>query len=206
MLHQPALPARQVCKLIRNDNKKYMSKIGKIPVIISNGVTVIQQDKKISVSGSKGALSYMLPEGLALAVGDGKATVSQIKENDEKTKALFGLARSLIANMVKGVSVGFEKKLELSGVGYRAQVTGGDLTLSVGFSHPVKINAEENITFSVADNIITVAGIDKAIVGNIAAHIRAIRPPEPYKGKGIKYVGEKVRRKAGKAAKAVGGK
>ncbi|HSW97226.1 MAG TPA: 50S ribosomal protein L6, partial [Candidatus Saccharimonadales bacterium] len=121
-------------------------------------------------------------------------------------KAIFGLTRSLLSNMVTGVSTGFEKKLELSGVGYRVAMAGADISLSVGFSHPVKIKAEPGITFTIKDNGIIVSGIDKALVGNTAAVIRAIRPPEPYKGKGIKYAGEKIRRKAGKAAKAVGGK
>jgi large subunit ribosomal protein L6 len=108
--------------------------------------------------------------------------------------------------MVQGVSTGFEKKLEMTGVGYRAQAAGADLTISVGFSHPVKMKAPQGVTFSVAENVITVAGHDKMIIGDVAAKIRAIRPPEPYKGKGIKYVGERIRRKVGKAAKAVGGK
>ena len=107
--------------------------------------------------------------------------------------------------MITGVSLGFEKKLELSGVGYRAQVSGEDLMLSLGFSHPVKVSPDEGIKFQITDNFIIVSGIDKALVGNTAAKIRAIRPPEPYKGKGIKYKGEVIRRKAGKAAKAVGG-
>jgi len=183
-----------------------MSKIGKIPVVISNGVTVTLQGNTVLVTGPKGSLSYVLPKGILVAIKESKVQVSQEEETKEQTKALYGLVRALIANMVKGVSEGFEKKLELSGVGYRAQLSGNDLTLSLGFSHPVKIKAVEGIKFSVVENVITIGGIDKSLVGNLAAHIRAIRPPEPYKGKGIKYQGERIRRKAGKAAKAVGGK
>ena len=111
----------------------------------------------------------------------------------------------MLANLVKGVTQGFEKKLELTGVGYRAQASGNTLTLSLGFSHPVVVKADEGINFTVVENIITIAGMNKVIIGDTAAKIRSLRPPEPYKGKGIKYVGERIRRKAGKAAKAVGG-
>ena len=124
---------------------------------------------------------------------------------DKITNALFGLTRAYLANLVTGVTQGFEKKLELSGVGYRAQAAGNTLTLSLGFSHPVVITADQGIQFKVEDNVITISGIDKTIIGDIAARVRKLRPPEPYKGKGIKYIGERIRRKAGKAAKAVGG-
>lgn len=183
-----------------------MSKIGKMPVDIKENVNVSFEDKKIIVTGPKGNLSFDVPEGINVKVEEGKIIVSQKDERNEESKPLFGLTRALIANMVKGVSEGFEKKLELSGVGYRAQVNGNDLSLSVGFSHQVKIKAPEGIKFAVAENVITVAGIDKTLVGDVAAKIRSVRPPEPYKGKGIKYAGEKIRRKVGKAAKAVGAK
>lgn len=183
-----------------------MSKIGKLPVIVKEGVTVALDNNVLTVSGPKGNVKYTLPKGLQVTVADGKITVTQAEQMKEQTKALYGLTRSLIANMVQGVSTGFEKRLELAGVGYRAQMTGVDVTLSVGFSQPVKVQAKPGITFAVKDNGIVVSGIDKALVGNVAAEIRAIRPPEPYKGKGIKYTGERIRRKAGKAAKAVGGK
>ncbi len=183
-----------------------MSKIGKMPVVIKEGITVTLTDGEVFVQGPKGTLSYSIPRGIVVVVKDGKVIVSQKEEGKELTKALFGLTRALIANMVKGVSEGFQKKLELVGVGYRAQVLGSDLSISVGFSHPVKMKAPDGIQFAVLENAIIVSGIDKTIVGNIAAKIRAIRPPEPYKGKGIKYSGEKIRRKAGKAAKAVGAK
>lgn len=183
-----------------------MSKIGKIPITIKEGVKVsIEENGKILISGPKGTLSGNIPQDILVRVEDEKIVVSQKKES-ETTKAIFGLTRSLINNMVKGVSIGFQKKLELSGVGYRAQVVGGNLSLSVGFSHPVLIAAPQNIQFSLLDNTIIISGIDKMLVGNVAASVRAVRVPEPYKGKGIKYEGERIRRKAGKAAKAVGAK
>ncbi len=180
-----------------------MSKIAKIPVVIKEGVTVSINDRLVNVSGSKGNLSFSIPEGIKVQVSDGKVVVSQETKNDPETRSVFGLTRSNISNMIKGVSEGFEKKLELSGVGYRAQAAGNTLTLFVGFSHPIVLK-DDNVTFSVEENVITVTGIDKIKVGDIAAKVRSIRPPEPYKGKGIKYVGEKIRRKAGKAAKAIG--
>ena len=183
-----------------------MSKIGKLPVVIPAGVTVSVSGNTMSVAGSKGNLTFDLPKGITLDIQEGKVQVKQDEATRELTKNMFGLTRAQLANMVKGVSTGVEKKLELSGVGYRAQASGSDLTLSVGFSHPVKIQGGQGITFTVADNIITVSGIDKALVGLIASRVRAVRPPEPYKGKGIKYVGEYIRKKAGKAAKAVGAK
>lgn len=182
-----------------------MSKIGKKPVQLEEGVMVTVVDRLVTVVGPKGELKYTIPKGINVIVKEGKVVVSQ-KDNISETRALFGLTRALIANMVKGVLKGFEKRLEMTGVGYRAQLSGRDLILSVGYSHPVKVSAVEGIVFSVADNGIVVSGIDSVLVGDMSARIRAIRPPEPYKGKGIKYKGEKIRRKAGKAAKAVGAK
>ena len=182
-----------------------MSKIGRKPIAVKEGITVTIENQKVTVQGQKGTQSYTMPSVITAVNEGGQVTVSQ-KNPQENARALFGLTRATIANMVKGVSDGFEKKLELSGVGYRAQVTGKDLSLSVGFSQTVVIKAPEGIQFSVAENVITIGGIDSTLVGDIAAKIRAIRPPEPYKGKGIKYMGEKIRRKAGKAAKAVGTK
>lgn len=180
-----------------------MSKIAKIPVEIVSGATVTIVDREVKVNGPKGNLSFVIPAGVDARIEDNKILVTQTKENDN-AKALSGLTRAIIANMVKGTTDGFEKKLELTGVGYRAQASGSTLTLSVGYSHPVIIKADQSITFSVAENVITVSGIDKALVGDIASQVRAVRPPEPYKGKGIKYQGEYIRRKVGKAAKAVG--
>ena len=188
-----------------------MSKIGKMPIEIKEGIIVNLEGNVVIVSGPKGNFSYKLPVGIKVEKADNKLTFSQeVKNADErkskKLGALFGLSRAIVANYIIGVSDGFEKKLELSGVGYRAQVTGSDLVLSLGFSHPVKISAVPGITFKVSESVISIIGSDKSLVGDIAAKIRAIRPPEPYKGKGISYKGEKIRRKAGKAAKAVGGK
>lgn len=180
-----------------------MSKIAKIPVIIKEGVTVSFEGQNVKVVGPKGELNFTIPHGIKADISEGKVVVSQNKKNDEETKALFGLARANIANMIKGVSEGFEKKLELSGVGYRAQADGSTITLHVGFSHPVVVK-DDNVKFAVAENVITISGINKTLVGDIASKIREIRPPEPYKGKGIKYQNERIRRKAGKAAKALG--
>lgn len=182
-----------------------MSKIGKKPVIIKEGVTVTIDNGKVTVNGPKGSDFFVVPQGVEASLSDGKIIVSA-KTDERDTKALFGLTRAILANMVKGVTLGFEKKLELSGVGYRANLSGSDLLISVGFSHPIKIQAIDGIQFSVVENTIVVSGIDKRLVGDVASKIRAIRKPEPYKGKGIKYMGERIRRKAGKAAKAVGAK
>ncbi|MDP3726764.1 MAG: 50S ribosomal protein L6 [bacterium] len=183
-----------------------MSKIGRVPIIVKEGVSINIQNQQIQISGPKGSLSFAVPQGVEVKEEDGKITVSKKAIENQEINASFGLTRALIANMVKGVTEGFEKRLELSGVGYRAVLSGSDLLLSVGFSHPVKVIAPQGVKFSVSENVISVSGIDKGQVGDTAAKIRAIRPPEPYKGKGIRYVGEKVRRKAGKAAKAVGTK
>lgn len=180
-----------------------MSKIAKIPVEIVSGATVNLVDREMKVSGPKGNMSFVIPAGVDVKIEENKIIVTQAKETVE-AKALSGLTRATIANMVKGTTDGFEKKLELTGVGYRAQASGNSVTLSVGYSHPVIIKADQSITFTVAENVITVSGADKALVGDVAAKVRAVRPPEPYKGKGIKYQGEYIRRKVGKAAKAVG--
>lgn len=183
-----------------------MSKIAKIPVVVPSGVTITQENNAITVNGPKGTLAFVIPGGVVVTQTEDKLMIGRIADDGENISAFLGLTRALVANMVKGVSTGFEKKLELSGVGYRAQASGSDLQISVGFSHPVKIKSAGDVTFKVEENVISVMGIDKSKVGDIAAKIRAIRPPEPYKGKGISYVGERIRRKAGKAAKAVGGK
>lgn len=181
-----------------------MSKIAKKPVLLKEGVNVNIEGSLVKVSGPKGELSFTVPSGIKVEVKNGQIIVSQVIPNEVLTNALFGLTRAILNNLVKGVTEGFEKKLELSGVGFRAQASGNQLTLSVGFSHPVVIKADGGINFGVEENIITVSGMDKAMVGDTAAKVRAVRPPEPYKGKGIKYVGERIRRKAGKAAKALG--
>jgi large subunit ribosomal protein L6 len=183
-----------------------MSKIGKLPIPVKETMNIAIAGQQVTVTGPKGDFSYVVPSPIQVTFADGSMVVSQKNPNDQTARALFGLTRATLANLVIGADEGFSKKLELTGVGYRAQVQGTDLVLSLGFSHPVKFTPEPGITFSVAENVITVTGSDKMLVGNTAANIRAVRPPEPYKGKGIKYVGEYIRRKAGKAAKAVGGK
>lgn len=182
-----------------------MSKIAKKPIQIKEGVIVNLDGDQISVSSSKGERKYKIPKGIKVSLEEKNIFVSVKNDKSRTLKALCGLTWANIKNMVNGAAAGFQKKLELVGVGYRAQASGNSITLSVGFSHPVVIKAPEEILFTVEDNVITVAGIDKVIVGDMAAKIRAVRPPEPYKGKGIKYQGEKIRRKAGKAAKAIGG-
>lgn len=180
-----------------------MSKIGKIPIEIKEGVSVNIENSEIKVSGPKGNLFYNLPRGIDFKIEDNKII---LLSKNPKLSSLYGLTRAQIANMIKGVSEGFEKKLELTGVGYRAQLSGEDLLLSVGFSHSVKIKVPEGIKFNIVENKIIVSGLNKTLVGDTAAKIRAVRPPEPYKDKGISYVGERIRRKTGKVAKAVGAK
>lgn len=177
------------------------SNIGKLPITLEAGVTVIKDGRNLTVNGTKGMLSWMIPVGIDVEIAEDKVVVKKAHESKSLEK-FYGLTRALLSNMVVGVSKGFDKKLELSGVGYRARVDGRDLVLNLGFSHPVKISAPENVTFAVEENVITVSGIDKQVVGDIASKIRKVRPPDPYKAKGIKYQGEKIRRKAGKAAKA----
>lgn len=183
-----------------------MSKIGKMPIEIKEGTTVTVAGQEVSVNGVKGSMSYTLPKGIKAEVIENKVILTPERTNDRELSAYYGLARAQLANVVKGVNTGFEKKLELVGVGYRAQMQGNDLVLSLGYSHPVRFSPKNGITISVAENVVTVTGTDKMLVGETAAKIRSAKVPEPYKGKGIKYAGEQIRRKAGKAAKAVGGK
>jgi large subunit ribosomal protein L6 len=180
-----------------------MSRIGKLPVKIPEGVSVEVNGQVARVQGPKGVVEKEFPKGVQITVNGGKITVS-IREGDESYKSLQGTTRSILQNMVRGVKDGWSKVIELVGTGYRAEVSGDTLTILIGFSHPVKFKAPEGISFSVQKTEITIEGADKEIVGQTAASIRAVRPPEPYKGKGIKYKDEYVRRKAGKAAKAVG--
>lgn len=181
-----------------------MSKLAKKPVSILEGVTVAFDRDIVKVNGPKGNLSFRIPKGVDVKSVEGQLHVSLKDKTNEDLKPELGLTRAMVSNMVTGVSTGFEKRLELSGVGYRAQVTGQNIAISVGFSHPAIITADLGLNLTVKENIITVSGVDKDLVGNMAAKIRSIRPPEPYKGKGIKYIQEKIRRKAGKAAKALG--
>lgn len=180
-----------------------MSKIGKQPVQIPQGVNVIIAGCEVSVSGPKGELAFTTRPEVKVEVKEDKVTVTR-KNETKFAKSLHGLTRSVIANMIKGVIVGHEKTLELVGVGYRAAKDGNNLVLSVGYSHPVVIAEPPGIALETKENKIIVSGADKILVGETAARIRRVRPPEPYKGKGIKYAGEFIRRKAGKTVKAVG--
>ncbi len=179
-----------------------MSRIGNSPISIPSGVDVSVSGQTVTVKGPKGQLGQELPAGITATVDDGVVTVSR-PDDERQNRALHGLSRSLIANMVIGVTEGFVKSLEIQGVGYRAQAKGKNaIELALGFSHPVNITAPDGIEFDVPEPTrINVVGIDKQLVGQVAADIRDWRKPEPYKGKGIRYVGERVMRKAGKAAK-----
>lgn len=179
-----------------------MSRIGKAPIQLPKDVKVNIDGTTVSVTGSKGSLTQSFHPAMTIAVDNGVVTVQ--RPNDEReNRSLHGLTRSLLNNMVLGVSRGFSKRLQVEGVGYRAEMSGKKLVLNVGYSHPVEFDPPTDVTFDVADRgkTITVSGIDKQVVGEIAAQIRKMRPPEPYKGKGIRYEGEHVRRKAGKAGK-----
>ena len=179
-----------------------MSRIGRAPIPIPAGVEVSITDRRVTVTGDRGTLERVLPEPITARVDDGSILVE--RPDDERTsRSLHGLARSLLANMVTGVSGGFTKELEIVGVGYRATATSPQrIDLALGFSHPVSVDAPEGITFTVpVPTRIVVDGIDKQVVGQVAAEIRRLRKPEPYKGKGVRYAGERVLRKAGKAAK-----
>jgi large subunit ribosomal protein L6 len=177
-----------------------MSRIGRKPIEVPAGVTVSVEPGRVAVAGPLGALQQQVPARMAIDQADGTITVSRPTERGED-RALHGLTRTLIANMVEGVTKGFEKRLEIQGVGYRAALKGSDLELSVGYSHPVTIKPRTGISFEVPQPTqIVVKGTDKQQVGQTAAEIRKVRPPEPYKGKGIRYEGEYVRRKVGKRA------
>ena len=175
-----------------------MSRIGKKPVAVPKGVTLDLQGQVVAVKGPKGELRRTLHPEMRLALADGVLTVARPSE-DKRHKALHGLTRTLVQNMVDGVAKGFNKTLEIQGVGYKAEAKPYGVNLIVGFSHPVKYEAPKGIKISVENNTtVKIEGADKETVGQVAAELRAVRPPEPYKGKGIRYLGEQVRRKAGK--------
>ncbi|VEP16441.1 50S ribosomal subunit protein L6 [Hyella patelloides LEGE 07179] len=178
-----------------------MSRIGKQPVPIPDQVSVDIKGRHVTIKGPKGTLSRELPS--AIVVAQEGSTVKVSPENNSRiARQRHGLSRTLVANMVEGVSKGFEKRLQIQGVGYRAQAQGKKLTLNVGYSNPVEMQMPEGIQVAVEKNTeVVLNGIDKEVLGNVAARIRAVRPPEPYKGKGIRYLGEQVRRKAGKTGK-----
>jgi large subunit ribosomal protein L6 len=178
-----------------------MSRIGKQPITIPSGVEVAVDGSRVSVKGPRGALEQRFHPELRITLDDGRVRVERPSE-ERLHRSLHGLTRSLIANMVEGVTNGFEKRLEIIGVGYRAALKGRDLEISAGYSHPVPYKAPEGIEFEVpGPTRVVIRGIDKQLVGEVAAEIRKIRKPEPYKGKGIRYEGEEVKKKAGKAAK-----
>jgi large subunit ribosomal protein L6 len=178
----------------------FMSRIGRKPIAIPDGVTVDARHGEVSVKGPKGELSQHVSPDMTVQLDGGTLTVARPTDRGEH-RALHGLTRSLIANMVQGVTDGYEKRLEIQGVGYRARLQGRALELSLGYSHPVSVTAPEGIEFEVpTPTEVVVRGIDKQLVGEMAARIRRTRPPEPYKGKGVRYAGEQVRRKVGKRA------
>lgn len=181
-----------------------MSKIGKKSIKIPEGVKVEIQNQEIIITGSKGIVEIKIAGNVSLEKEDDSEIRVILRDKSRGAKSIHGTTRALIANAIKGVSEGWSKALEFVGTGYKAEVVGNTLVLNVGYSHPIKIDAPESISYKVEKSEITVEGVDKELVGQIAAKIRRVRPPEPYKGKGIKYKGEIVRRKPGKAARAAG--
>jgi large subunit ribosomal protein L6 len=177
-----------------------MSRIGKLPIAVPSGVTITVDHESITVAGPKGTLSQPLLEGVKVEQKDAEVIVTR-QSDEPKHRAKHGLMRTLIANMVHGVTKGFEKKLELSGVGFRVNLAGSDLKFNLGYSHEIVYSLPQGITASVDQNTVSVSGIDKQQVGQTAAEIRALRKPEPYKGKGITYAGERIIRKSGKSGK-----
>jgi len=181
-----------------------MSRIGKKPIPVPDGVTVERTPDGVRVKGPKGTLTERLPEQIRMEVSGGNVVLERPDES-KPNRALHGLARALIANMVKGVVQPFAKELEIQGIGYRAEASGRKLTLQLGYSHPIEMAVPEGISVSVDRNVIVrIEGIDRRQVGQFAADVRSLRPPEPYKGKGVRYVDEHVRRKVGKAAAGSG--
>ena len=179
-----------------------MSRIGQMPVVVPSGVDVKIKGSHVHVKGPKGELQHTFPAAMDISLDKGEVSVKR-PTDDPSHRALHGMTRALINNMVVGVSTGFSKVLEINGVGYRAELKGKNLVLNVGYSHTVEVEPPEGIEFEVDERTrqITIKGYDKQVVGYVAADIRKVRPPEPYKGKGIKYLDERIRRKAGKAGK-----
>ncbi|OGH91141.1 MAG: 50S ribosomal protein L6 [Candidatus Magasanikbacteria bacterium RIFOXYD2_FULL_39_9] len=177
-----------------------MSRIGKKVITIPAGVTVSIEKDQVAVKGPKGELKLKLHPRVVVVCDKNEVTTQVVNENNKQDRALWGTFSSLVINMVKGVTEGFKKELEINGVGYKAAMKGTNLMLEVGFSHPVEIKPAAGVKFAVDKNLITIEGVDKQMIGEMAAQIRSIRKPEPYKGKGIKYVTEVIRRKAGKTA------
>ncbi|MDX6285495.1 MAG: large subunit ribosomal protein [Frankiales bacterium] len=179
-----------------------MSRIGKMPIPVPSGVDVAIDGRAVTVKGPKGTLSHTVADPITVDRGDDGALVVRRPDDERYSRALHGLSRTLVANMVVGVTEGYTKNLEIVGTGYRVQARGSDLEFALGFSHPVLVQAPEGVTFTVeTPTRFSVSGIDKQLVGEVAANIRKLRRPDPYKGKGVRYQGETVRRKAGKAGK-----
>lgn len=179
-----------------------MSRIGRLPIPVPAGVDVSIEGRTVTVKGARGTLSHTLAEPISVERGDDGALVVSRPDDERRSKALHGLSRTLVHNMIVGVSQGYEKRMEIHGVGYRVQARGSDLEFALGYSHPVPVTAPEGITFAVeSPTRFSVQGIDKQAVGEIAANIRRLRRPDPYKGKGVRYAGEKIRRKVGKTGK-----
>ena len=188
---------------LRSDwGNRYMSRIGKKPIIFDKEIKVSKVNNIVSIVGPKGKLDIVVPDDIDVLIADGSIEVKP--KSAVASKSMHGLFRSLLQNAIAGVKQEWSKTLELVGVGFKVEGSGGNLTLSLGFSHPIKITAPVGITFQVAENKITVRGADKYLVGEVAAGIRRLKKPDPYKGKGIRYLGEYIRKKVGKAAKTVG--
>ncbi len=181
--------------------RKTMSRIGKRPITIPEGVKVSEEDKIFKVVGPKGELALKVPQNISIKIDGKEIGVTAANPDEKKNRAMWGTFARLISNMVFGVKEGYSKSLELVGIGFKMAVSGDEINMELGYSHPIKYKLPKGITAAVAKNILTISGIDKALVGDVAASIRKLRKPEPYKGKGIKYVDEVIRRKAGKAAK-----
>ncbi|MDA3898076.1 MAG: 50S ribosomal protein L6 [Desulfobacteraceae bacterium] len=177
-----------------------MSRVGKKPIEISDKIKITYSDRILTVSGDKGTLTQTIHPDINLNIEDNSLTVT-IDNMDKKTRSLWGMTRALIANMVTGVSQGFERALEINGIGYRAEINGKNILFNLGYSHPIDFPLPEGIFANVEKNIIKLSGIDKDLLGHTASTIRSLRPPEPYKGKGVKYAEEHIQRKAGKTAK-----
>jgi large subunit ribosomal protein L6 len=179
-----------------------MSRIGKLPIAVPAGVDVTIDGQLVSVKGPKGTLSHSVAEPITVSREDDGTLAVRRPDDERKSRSLHGLSRTLVANMIVGVTQGYEKKMEIYGVGYRVTAKGRDLEFALGFSHPVPVKAPEGITFAVeTPTRFSVSGIDKQQVGEVAANIRKLRKPDPYKGKGVRYAGEKIRRKVGKTGK-----
>jgi large subunit ribosomal protein L6 len=181
-----------------------MSRVGKKPVVLPAGCTAELKGQELTVKGPKGTLALAVHSDVKVEVGSGEITITVPKPDNKQQRALWGLFRALVQNIVLGVTTGFEKKLEVNGVGFKVAVVGKALSMQLGFSHPVDVAIPEDLEVAVEKNVIIVKGKDKQKVGQFAANIRALKKPEPYKGKGIKYEGEVILRKAGKVVKAVG--